>query len=65
MAAVVRGRSSKTLATTRALPKGIARKKIVAKPKPKRTSQGLYHKPKNKDSRKNWKRYRGQGPRRK
>jgi len=28
---------------------------------PKRTSQGLLFKPKNKHARKNWKRYRGQG----
>jgi hypothetical protein len=38
--------------------------KVVRKytpPKPKRTSQGLYHKPKNKGARKNWKMYRGQG----
>ena len=27
----------------------------------KRTSQGLYDKPKNKGARRNWKKYRGQG----
>jgi hypothetical protein len=27
----------------------------------KRTSQGLKHRPKNKDARRNWKAYRGQG----
>lgn len=28
---------------------------------PKRTSQGVRNRPKNKHARKNWKRYRGQG----
>ncbi len=65
MAAAVRGKQAKTVSTTRAIPKGISRKKVIAEPKPKRTSQGLYHKPKNKDARRNWKKYRGQGPRRK
>lgn len=37
------------------------KKIIYVPPPPKRTSQGTYHKPKNKHSRKNWKQYRGQG----
>lgn len=36
-------------------------KKKFARTVGKRTSQGLYHKPKNKNARRHWKMYRGQG----
>jgi len=43
-----------------AKPIGVATK-LRKEPVVKRTSQGVDNKPKNKHSRKNWKRYRGQG----
>lgn len=44
---------------------GLAKKKLVITKKAHRTSQGLEHAPLNKRKRRDWKRYRGQGPRRK